>query len=352
MEEQVLLVIESGVTLRKEIISVSRTWQCRVIETCSCLQKTETIIERWKPSVIIADNKIKNFDIRLLIENIRKDPCYCPFVIVNSGSQCKDVIENLLNTDAVYFVDKQSIKAVLTGILAIIQGHHVTKCGFQPVHRDIAGEMMLSNAMLESEKRERMHIANDLHDHIGQMLLVVKLRLEKCMKSMNVPSANNDLQEVYDLLTASMKELSAVSRRMVAGFSKKQPFREALRDLIDSICGNNTLKVRFIDDHVPEKMNIEAKTNLYHIIQEALSNTVKHAQAMEIHISLLIRNEQLRLVIFDNGIGVDLECISIKTGFRTMKYRVTLLDGEIRFDSKPGRYFKVDIRIPVDRVLE
>ncbi len=347
-----MLVIESDVTLREEIRSVARNWQFRVIETFSCLQKTETIIERWKPPVIIADNKTKSMDVRVLIENIKRDGCYCPYIILNSGSQCKQIIEGLLNTDAVFFVDKQTIRAVLTGILAIIQRHHVTERGFQSVGRDVTGEMMLRNALLESEKRDRMHIAHDLHDHIGQMLLVVKLRLEKSMKSIQVASVKKDLEEVYDLLKASMKELSAVSRRMVAGFIKKQPFREALRDLVASICENNELKVRITDEYIPEKMNIEAKTNLYRIIQEALSNTVKHAQATEMHISFLKRNKELRLVFCDNGIGVDLECMSIKTGFRTMKYRVTLLDGEVRFDSKPGKYFKVDIRIPAERVLE
>lgn len=223
--------------------------------------------------------------------------------------------------------------------------------GFQSVGRDVSKEVRLSEALEKSEEKERRLIANDLHDHIGQKLTYAKLRIEDAL---GLPQGDEKEQmcgDVLDLIRESIKEVRLVSHRLVAGFKEGEDFESSLNELAKSFERMSKVRVNFCTDHIPKTLTREAKANLYHIIQEAFTNIMKHAEASKVNMSLFLRGNTLHLHIRDDGKGADLSQPMMKSGFLTMKYRVNQLDGDIRFHSTPGKFFEIKIKLPAGEVL-
>jgi signal transduction histidine kinase len=216
---------------------------------------------------------------------------------------------------------------------------------------DVTDRKMLEGALQESEENERMRISQDLHDHIGQMLVYLKLKLERSMLMTSETERDKALEEVLDQLIETMKEVRMVSRRLVAGFVKEQTLREALGDLVFAFERTSIIRVRFPTAYVPDNLTPHAQTTIYRIIQEALSNVAKHSTATRVRISMLVRHKKLQLVIRDNGQGPQTEYIDNHTAFRAMKYRVQILDGQIGFHVEPQSHFDIRITIPVNKLF-
>lgn len=216
---------------------------------------------------------------------------------------------------------------------------------------DVTDRKMLEGALQESEENERMRISQDLHDHIGQMLVYLKLKLERSMLMTSETERDKSLEEVLDQLIETMKEVRMVSRRLVAGFVKKQTLREALEDLVFAFERTSIIRVRFPTVYIPDDLKPQAQTNIYRIIQEALSNVAKHSTASKVRISIYVRNKRLHAVIRDNGQGPQTEYLENHTAFRAMKYRVQILDGQIGFHLEPGSHFDIRISVPVNKLF-
>lgn len=218
--------------------------------------------------------------------------------------------------------------------------------GFQSVGRDITREVMLSQALEKTEEKERRLIARDLHDHIGQMLTYIKLRIER---GMMFPQENDTHQlcgEILGLITDCMQELRKVSRRITAGFVKDEPLSDTLVNLMESFEYIAKVKVNLNVLSVPNNLTQEAKSHIYRLVQEAFTNILKHAEATEVSIDFKSSNGFLSLSILDNGIGADIDSHAIKNGFMTMRHRVEVLQGEISFSSEPGSFFMIHVNLP------
>lgn len=216
---------------------------------------------------------------------------------------------------------------------------------------DVTDRKQLEQALQESEENERLRIAQDLHDHIGQMLVYLKLKLERSMLMVSELERDKALEEVLDQLIETMKEVRMVSRRLVAGFVKKQTLREALSDLVSAYERSSITRVRFPSGYVPDDFNPLAQTNIYRIVQEALANIAKHSTANRVRISMFLRNKKLHLIVRDNGQGPRSDFLENHSAFRTMKYRVQLLDGQIGFHLEPNRHFDIRIALPAGKLF-
>jgi signal transduction histidine kinase len=216
---------------------------------------------------------------------------------------------------------------------------------------DITDRKRMEEALQESEENERLRISQDLHDHIGQMLVYLKLKLERSMLLTSETDRDKALEEVLDQLIETMKEVRMVSRRLVAGFVKKQTLREALNDLVFSFERTSIIRVKFPTTYIPDDFSPLAQTNIYRIIQEAVSNVAKHSSANKVRISMYLRNKKLHIIIRDNGQGPQTAYLENHTAFRAMKYRVQILDGHIGFHLEQGSHFDIRMVIPVHKLF-
>ena len=207
-------------------------------------------------------------------------------------------------------------------------------------------EKLRFKAMLESEEKERMRIAKELHDGLGQLLSTARL---------NVAALNGSVaKEDEDILNTSLKvidtacdEVRSISHNMMPVALMRRGLLKALEEMASEISRSHNMKaVLTADENI--RFSEEKEIALYRIVQEVVNNMIKHAGATEISIWLAASAETTSLTITDNGKGFDTTVIERSTGlgWKNIFSRVALLNGTIAVDSMIGKGTKVMVFFP------
>ncbi len=204
-----------------------------------------------------------------------------------------------------------------------------------------------TQAVLEAEERERVRIARDLHDGIGQMLAAARMTLGNYLsqKKMDVPEIQNSL----DLLEDSIREVREITHNMMPGSLTKFGLPSALKQFVNKINALDTLKVDLQVVGIKERLDEKIEMMLYRIVQEIISNIIRHAEATKVSIELIKHDNELILMIEDNGKGFDIQNIENQgIGLKNIATRVEYLNGYVNFDSTLGHGTSVVVEIPLN----
>jgi signal transduction histidine kinase len=200
--------------------------------------------------------------------------------------------------------------------------------------------------LLIGQEEERRRIQRDLHDGLGPVLASMRMRLEACLDQaeQHAPALVAPLEQ----LDALIGQASSDIRRLV--YNLRPPALDqlglvgALRQHIGRFRRETGLYVEFsASEGLP--LSAAAEVALYRMVQEALNNTYKHAQATSMSVELMRLGEALLLQISDNGTGGAVE--GNGTGLRSLRERAELLDGTLVLHSQPGAGTTLEIYLPV-----
>lgn len=210
-------------------------------------------------------------------------------------------------------------------------------------------EIKSIHAMLEGQDRERKRIAEDLHDRLGSTLSAVKLHLGALDGVAVQPTAQPIYQNLNGLLDQAVSEVRDIAYNMVSGVLTKFGLVPALQDLKESLEASRQLKIELVVFNLEERLDGQVEVTLYRIIQELVSNVLKHARATEITIQLNKINQELLLMVEDNGRGFDpyLTTQNKGMGLGNVASRVASLGGRLSIDSGKGRGTTTTIEIPL-----
>lgn len=193
----------------------------------------------------------------------------------------------------------------------------------------------LSQQLIDLAEIERSEISGELHDVVGQSLVLAKLNLLKFLAEHNLRSEENE-QRILAPVTATLDKVREISRRLTPSHMKKVGLALAVEDMLESAQDLSGIKIHgdvaALDDFFPENWNIPC----YRIIQEAVTNALKHAHATEIRVSAFRMDSNLDISITDNGHGLDDETDQHGIGLSLMRERVRGLKGQLFFESDPG----------------
>lgn len=207
------------------------------------------------------------------------------------------------------------------------------------------------NAVIEAEEKERRRIAQDLHDGIGQILSAAKLNLSSLEPSIAKGNHPQELafKNTLDLIDDSVREVRSVSHNMMPNTLIKLGLATALREFITKIGGFPELKIDLEIVGLDKRLEENTETVLYRVIQEAVNNILKHANANKIGIQLIRHDNELSVVIEDNGVGFDVQKINEFSGIglKNIVSRVEFINGKVHFDSTPGKGTTVVIDVPL-----
>jgi two-component system, NarL family, sensor kinase len=214
-------------------------------------------------------------------------------------------------------------------------------------------ELKSMSAMLEGQEGERKRIAQDLHDRLGSMLSMVKLHFKSVEENIQVLRESNLIMysKANDLLDEACEEVRKIANDLNSGVLNKFGLIPALKSLQDSILATGQLKIEVLDFGFDEnRLDFNIEINLYRIIQELLSNILKHSKATEVTIQLLKKEKRLNIVVEDNGIGFDINVIKNKKGMglKNMESRVDSLNGDFNIDSGKGAGTTITIDLPLN----
>jgi signal transduction histidine kinase len=210
----------------------------------------------------------------------------------------------------------------------------------------------LVRKLITAEEEERKRVSRELHDHTGQALASLILRLSALKSDERTEQVN----ELVVLATQTLSDVHDLSRTLHPGILDDLGLLPAFRKLGASITGNLGIKVDFaaigMDDEVRLPGALEVA--LYRIVQEALTNAIHHGQAKSVEVLIHRRANSILAVVEDNGKGFDardwrLLCLQgDHLGLLGIEERAVQLGGTLRIESRPGAGTSLFVEFPLD----
>ena len=209
--------------------------------------------------------------------------------------------------------------------------------------RNIKNKQLLqekfSQDLLQSQEDERKRISKDLHDGLGQKLLIIKNKL--------VESGNNATKIIVE---DTIDEVRTISRDLYPFQLQELGITKAIEYTINQIDENTSLFVSSEIDNIDNLFPKEQEVNIYRIVQESLSNIIKHAKAEASKISVKKAAHSLIISIRDNGIGFNFSENYTDTkslGLKTLLERTKFLKGQMKVSSKKGKGTLIEYKFPL-----
>lgn len=198
----------------------------------------------------------------------------------------------------------------------------------------------LSTRLLEVQEEERRDIARELHDEIGQSLTLMKIKLQMALhRDRHDPTLTS---ECMDIASQTLEQVRAMSLNLRPPALDDLGLAAALRWTLSRQQGATGWQIEFTPDPIPARLALQTETACYRVVQEALTNAARHADASKVAVQLQINDEEIRLVVQDDGNGFDFEAVRRRPpersslGLISMKERAALAGGRLEIDSTLG----------------
>jgi len=217
--------------------------------------------------------------------------------------------------------------------------------------RHVAQERMreLSHRLIEVQEQERRHLARELHDEIGQLLTALCLNLDAALRP-DTAETMRHLEQARGLAKDLYSHIRDLSLQLRPTLLDDLGLVPALLWLVDRTQARTKIEVNFQHSGLSRRFKSELETAAYRIVQEALTNAVKHSGSRAAAVNAWVDDGKLHLTIEDTGRGFDVDAaIQRRTsaGLSGMQERAVLLDGEFFVESIPGRGTHVSAHIPI-----
>lgn len=209
----------------------------------------------------------------------------------------------------------------------------------------------LSNRLINSEEDERRRLALDLHDDLGQVLTATKITLQS---QLDAPpeEAQALCQQSIDLVAGALDTVRSLSRQLRPSILDDLGLAHAVRWLAKQVGDQSNMTVEVTGDF-SQRLPAEIEIHGYRVVHQALTNIQRHAQAKRVTIHLASDNQEVRIVIHDNGIGFDVEQSLSRArsggsiGLLGMQQRAQWLQGNLTIESSPGAGTTIELRLPL-----
>lgn len=199
---------------------------------------------------------------------------------------------------------------------------------------------------LEAQEREKERLAKDLHDYFGARLSTLKLYMQTINRY--------DAQRIATMTNAAMQMIDSTIielRHLLFDLNPKQLHKGKLIDALTELVKNikDILKTNIETDFTEYTHNLpySSEVSVYRIIQELINNTLKHAQATHIMITLKQQKKELHLLYQDNGIGFDSESVDYGYGIRNIQQHTFAMDGKLQITTNINQGFSCIITLPL-----
>jgi NarL family two-component system sensor histidine kinase LiaS len=212
-------------------------------------------------------------------------------------------------------------------------------------HNAELGEQLKQAAIVE----ERQRLARELHDAVSQHLFAIamttaaiKRLLEKAPER-----AAQQIELVEEMAAGAQAEMRALLLHLRPATLQNKSLREAICELLEELVQKNSLEISWeIEENLHLPSGIE--DHLFRILQEALSNTLRHSRAERIVVKLFTLHGQVRLRVADDGIGFDPDGEKMTSyGLQSIRERVTELGGALEIYTAIGKGTQLEVRIPL-----
>jgi signal transduction histidine kinase len=202
--------------------------------------------------------------------------------------------------------------------------------------------------VVEAQELERRRLARELHDETGQALTSILLGLKSLEDALGADDARAAVADLRELVVATLQDVRRLAVELRPKVLDDFGLVPALERLAESFADQTEIEVRFETGLGDERLAPEVETALYRIVQESLTNVVKHAHARVVSIVLARKTDAVALVIEDDGRGFDpADTREGGFGLEGMGERIGLLEGRLQVESRAGAGTTIVAEVPL-----
>lgn len=209
-----------------------------------------------------------------------------------------------------------------------------------------------SKAALDAEVTERRRLGIELHDGVGPLLSLAKLNVSALIEKPTLKPERKDviLENTMSTLNEILRELKSISHNMAPVVLIEKGLSSAIKGLVNKLNETQHYQVHLDISGLEERLDAYLEHTLYRSILEIINNILMHAKGSEINIQIVQNDEDITVMIEDNGVGFELKSISAASGglgLKSARSRVVGINGKFYIDSVIGRGTIITIVVPL-----
>lgn len=209
-------------------------------------------------------------------------------------------------------------------------------------------------ALNDAQEEERLRIAKEIHDGLGQILTSIYFTIENKFKEKysNDNEYQKNVLDIQNQIDNAISESKNIAHDLIPILLKDFGLAVAVKNLIDNNYSNCGIKINFAVFNYDKRVDEKIEKALYRITQEALSNILKHSKAKNVNIQIIKHDDLLSLTIDDDGVGFDITKVSNDVKYKgiglfSMKERVFAFNGVFQLNSEVNNGAEILIDIPL-----
>lgn len=215
----------------------------------------------------------------------------------------------------------------------------------------IIKQKQITEAVVTAQEKERSEIGRELHDNVNQLLGASRLYIDAAKA--DAGNSHLLLSQASNFIKTAIDEIRVLSKVLHTPLIVEIGLLESIENLVEEIMTVNSLVIKINAEAFDEStLNYNFKLTIYRIIQEQLTNILKHAEAEMVTITVIKSNSSFSLSIIDNGIGFDTKLKRKGVGISNIASRTKMYSGKMGIDSAPGKGTVLWVQFPVLELIE
>lgn len=204
-----------------------------------------------------------------------------------------------------------------------------------------------SRTALAAQEGERLRVARELHDEVGQSLTAAMIHAEHSLETSG-GSAEDDLRSVVETLRESLDDVRRIARELRPEALDDLGLINALIALCSRVSDQGSLAVHRNFTGMLPPLSPEIELVVYRVAQEGLTNALRHANASRATLTFEVVESQLRLTVIDDGSGMPTSLPPDTVGIAGMRERALQIGGQLKIDSQPGVGTVLGLTVPLE----
>jgi len=206
-------------------------------------------------------------------------------------------------------------------------------------------------SFFEGEQEERARVGREIHDSIGGMLLTMTRRLEIYKSKQKSNEQAEEIDEIISMIRSTTKELRNTVHNLIPEAITLQGLEETIDNFCKEVSKGKEIEIQLYINGDWSSVNQTISFNVFRIVQEAVHNIVKHSGASIAAINIVLSDGDVKVIIEDNGKGMEKLVPTKGNGLRNISWRVASLKGVMSIESAKGKGTIVHISIPYKKVF-